>query len=409
VAWLSHVKTGRARSKIRHYLKTAHHDESTALGEKMLNQELRALGVVASELPVSSWKNVLRDSGNKLIKEVYTDIGLGFRLAGVVARRLLAREDTPQPADKSPASLVIRGTEGMAVQFAPCCQPIPGDPIIGSIWKGKGLVIHTHDCPAIRKARSAKPTKWIDVEWEPEPGKLFSVRLLIMVQNTVGALGRIATEISTFRHQHRARQYGRKASGTVHHAAFYGAGRQSHFPGASDAQRASHSRSRAHYSGSGALCLKVLVIGAGVVGVTSAWYLAKAGHQVTVLDRQPPPDWKPALPMAARFQSRTPNRGPTRMPRCVPWPGCGARTRHCCSACAGMRPCWTGVCAFCASARTRRTRDNMRQIVNLALYSRRQLQALRAETSLAYDHLERGILHVYTDRREFAAPSRPRR
>jgi guanosine-3',5'-bis(diphosphate) 3'-pyrophosphohydrolase len=195
--WLSHVKTGRARSKIRHYLKTAHHDESTALGEKMLNQELRTLGVVASELPVSSWKNVLRDSGNKLIKEVYTDIGLGFRLAGVVARRLLAREDTPQPADKPPASLVIRGTEGMAVQFAPCCQPIPGDPIIGSIWKGKGLVIHTHDCPAIRKARSAKPTKWLDVEWEPEPGKLFSVRLLIMVQNTVGALGRIATEISS--------------------------------------------------------------------------------------------------------------------------------------------------------------------------------------------------------------------
>ena len=196
VAWLAHVKTGRARSKIRHYLKTAHSDESTALGEKMLDQELRALGVVASELPVSSWKSVLRDSGNKLIKEVYTDIGLGFRIAGVVARRLLAREEAPQPTDKRPASLIIRGTEGMAVQFAPCCQPIPGDPIIGSIWKGKGLVIHTHDCPAIRKARSAKPTKWIDVEWEPEPGKLFSVRLRIMVQNTLGVLGRIATEIS---------------------------------------------------------------------------------------------------------------------------------------------------------------------------------------------------------------------
>ena len=197
VAWLTSVKTGRARSKIRHYLKSVHHDESTALGEKMLNQELRALGVVASELPVSSWKNVLRDSGNKLIKEVYTDIGLGFRLAGVVARRLLAREETPQPVDRPPASLVIRGTEGMAVQFAPCCQPIPGDPIIGSIWKGRGLVIHTHDSPAIRKARNAKPMKWIDVEWEPEPGKLFSVRLLIVVQNTLGALGRIATEIST--------------------------------------------------------------------------------------------------------------------------------------------------------------------------------------------------------------------
>lgn len=196
-SWLIHVKTGRARSKIRHYLKTSRHDESTALGEKMLDQELRALGVAVSDVPVSSWKNVLRDSGNKLIKEVYTDIGLGFRLAGVVARRLLAREEaTPAASDKASASLVIRGTEGMAVQFAPCCQPIPGDQIIGSIWKGKGLVIHTSDCLAIRKAHGTKPSKWIAVEWEPEPGKLFSVRLRIMVHNTVGALGHIATEIS---------------------------------------------------------------------------------------------------------------------------------------------------------------------------------------------------------------------
>jgi len=195
--WLNHVKTGRARSKIRHYLKTAQDDESTALGEKMLGQELRALGVAASEVPVSRWKSVLRDSGNKLIKEVYTDIGLGFRLAGVVARRLLTLDDSSPTAGTPASSLVIRGSEGMAVQFAPCCQPIPGDPIIGSIWKGKGLVIHTHDCPAIRKARSAKPTKWIDVEWEPERDRLFSVRVQVVVQNTLGALGRIATEISS--------------------------------------------------------------------------------------------------------------------------------------------------------------------------------------------------------------------
>ena len=163
----------------------------------MLDQELRALGVVASEVPVSSWKNVLRDSGNKLIKEVYTDIGLGFRMAGVVARRLLARDENRSANEKAPASLVIRGSEGMAVQFAPCCQPIPGDPIIGSIWKGKGVVIHTHDCPAISRMRSSRPTNWIEVEWEPEPGKLFSVRLRVMVQNTIGALGKIATEISS--------------------------------------------------------------------------------------------------------------------------------------------------------------------------------------------------------------------
>ena len=99
--WLTYVKTGRARSKIRHYLKTAHRDEPTALGEKMLGQELRALGVAASDVPVARWKSVLRDSGNRLVKEVYTDIGLGFRLAGVVARRLLSKEHPPHLSDKS--------------------------------------------------------------------------------------------------------------------------------------------------------------------------------------------------------------------------------------------------------------------------------------------------------------------
>jgi len=195
-AWLSYVKTGRARSKIRHFLKTMQHEESASLGESMLNQELRALGVDPSEVPVQSWEELVGDSGNKSMKEIYTDIGLGRRLAAVVARRLLAHEDAPQPESSAPVSLVIRGTEGMAIQLAPCCQPIPGDPIIGSIRKGQGLIIHTHDCPAIRKTHSSEPLKWIDVEWEPEPGKLFDVRIRITAKNTRGVLGKIATEIS---------------------------------------------------------------------------------------------------------------------------------------------------------------------------------------------------------------------
>lgn len=195
-AWLSYVKTGRARSKIRHFLKTMQHDESATLGEHMLNQELRGLGVDPSDVPVLSWEQLVRESGNKSMKEIYTDIGLGRRLAAVVARRLLAHEDAPCPEDSVPTSLVIRGTEGMAIQMAPCCQPIPGDPIIGSIRKGQGLIVHTHDCPAIRKSRSNEPQKWIDVEWEPEPGKLFDVRIRITAKNTRGVLGRIATGIS---------------------------------------------------------------------------------------------------------------------------------------------------------------------------------------------------------------------
>ncbi|MFZ2854636.1 MAG: bifunctional (p)ppGpp synthetase/guanosine-3',5'-bis(diphosphate) 3'-pyrophosphohydrolase [Rhodocyclaceae bacterium] len=194
--WLSYVKTGRARSKIRHFLKTMQHDESSALGEHMLNQELRVLGVEPSDVPALSWEQLIRDSGGKAMREIYTDIGLGRRLAAVVARRLLAHEDAPSAEDSMPTSLLIRGTEGMAIQFAPCCQPIPGDPIVGSIRKGQGLIVHVHDCQAIRKSRSSEPQKWIDVEWAPEPGKLFDVRIRVAVKNARGVLGRIATGIS---------------------------------------------------------------------------------------------------------------------------------------------------------------------------------------------------------------------
>jgi GTP diphosphokinase / guanosine-3',5'-bis(diphosphate) 3'-diphosphatase len=196
-AWLSYVKTGRARSKIRHFLKTMHNEASAAFGERLLNQELMALGVPPSEVSAAAWERLVRASGNKSIKEVFSDIGLGKRLAAVAARRLLAQEELPiaVPVQASP-SLVIRGTEGVAIQLARCCQPIPGDPIIGSIKKGQGLIVHTHDCPVIRKSRSSEPHKWIDVEWEPTPGALFDVRIRVEVKNARGVLASVAMAIS---------------------------------------------------------------------------------------------------------------------------------------------------------------------------------------------------------------------
>ncbi|HNC51495.1 MAG TPA: D-amino acid dehydrogenase [Accumulibacter sp.] len=152
--------------------------------------------------------------------------------------------------------------------------------------------------------------------------------------------------------------------------------------------------------------MKLVVLGAGVVGVSSAWYLAKAGHQVTVLERQ----------SAAGLETSFANGGQISVSHAEPWSNPHAPLR----ALAWMRredaPLlfrprrdaalldWS--LRFLRECTPRRTRENMRQIVTLALYSRRQLQALRAETSLAYDHLERGILHVYTDRREFATAIR---
>ncbi len=194
-AWLSYVKTGRARSKIRHFLRTVHNEESAALGERLLNQELKTLGIEPPEIPSAAWERLVKASGNRSIKEVFTDIGLGKRLAAVAARRLLLAEDAI-PVSAAPDTLVIRGTEGIAIQLAKCCQPIPGDPIIGSIKKGQGLVVHTHDCPVIRKSRSHEPQKWIDVEWEPSPGSLFEVRIDVEVKNARGVLAQVASAIA---------------------------------------------------------------------------------------------------------------------------------------------------------------------------------------------------------------------
>ena len=193
--WLTYVKTGRARSKIRHFLRTMQNEESARLGERLLRQELLSLGVVPISIPDEAWEQMVKSGGQKSIEEIYTDIGLGKRLPSVVARRLLARENM-SPDLPSNMTLAIHGTEGMAIQLARCCQPIPGDPIIGSIKKGSGLVIHTHDCPTIRKSRSTEPQKWIDVEWEPEEGKLFDIRIKVEVKNTRGVLAQVASAIA---------------------------------------------------------------------------------------------------------------------------------------------------------------------------------------------------------------------
>ncbi|MDR2189450.1 MAG: bifunctional (p)ppGpp synthetase/guanosine-3',5'-bis(diphosphate) 3'-pyrophosphohydrolase [Azonexus sp.] len=193
--WLTYVKTGRARGKIRHFMRTVQNEESARLGERLLRQELLSLGVVPVSIPADVWDQLVKSGNHKSIDEIYTEIGLGKRLPSVVARRLLARENLT-PGATGDMTLAIHGTEGMAIQLARCCQPIPGDPIVGSIRKGAGLVIHTADCPTIAKSRASEPQKWLNVEWEPEDGKLFDVRIKLEVKNRRGVLGQVAAAIA---------------------------------------------------------------------------------------------------------------------------------------------------------------------------------------------------------------------
>ncbi|MDG2293076.1 MAG: TGS domain-containing protein, partial [Methylophilaceae bacterium] len=198
-AWLNYVVTAKARSHLRHYLKSIKVTESTHLGERMLNTALRALHVEPGQINDSQWHKVMRDYGAKEKDEILADIGLGKRVSLMVAHQLIAstheHENGAPNTHKTFDKITISGSEGMAVQFAPCCRPIPGDPILGFINKDKGLVIHTHDCVAIGKFK-LDPDKWLDVEWDAGDKRLFRVDLRIIVVNERGMLAKLAAGIS---------------------------------------------------------------------------------------------------------------------------------------------------------------------------------------------------------------------
>jgi len=191
--WLQYVRTGKARSNIRHFLKTMQYEESAGLGERLLDQALRSLKASIADVDDASWERVVRDGGARSKEELLADIGLGKRLPAVVARRLLKRIDTN---DEAKTAITIRGTEGMAVQLATCCRPIPGDAIVGSIKKGQGLVVHQSGCGSIGRSRKNEPDQWIDVEWDPRTTRLFEAAVDVTVENQRGVLARVASQIA---------------------------------------------------------------------------------------------------------------------------------------------------------------------------------------------------------------------
>ncbi len=203
--WLSFVRTGRARSEIRHYLRTVQYAESVNFGERLLDQELHHLGLALSDVSDATWEKLARSSGASSRDEILADIGLGKRLAAVVARRFAPNADvvalTAAAVDEvtavRSASILIQGNEGQSVQLASCCSPIPGDPLIACIRTGHGLVVHTADCPSAARQREREPERWIQsVAWDDEPAHHFNVRIDVMARNERGVLGRIAAEVS---------------------------------------------------------------------------------------------------------------------------------------------------------------------------------------------------------------------
>jgi len=205
--WLTFVRTGKARSRIRSYLRTVSLADSAELGRRLLAQEFRALSI-DPEIPPEQAEKLLNESGAKSMDDIYIDIGVGKRMAALVARRVLGIiEDASKkksrkkivPSEEQPKTaepVIIFGSEGVNVQLSPCCLPIPGDSIVGQLNLSRGLVVHTAECKQAKRLIAKEPEKWINVAWGEDLNRHFDCHLKVLVQDEKGILARIAAEIS---------------------------------------------------------------------------------------------------------------------------------------------------------------------------------------------------------------------
>jgi GTP pyrophosphokinase len=200
-SWLSFVATGKARSRIRHYLKGLQQKESAALGERLLNQALATLKVEPESITWDRWEALQKEYGAKTQLEILADIGLGKRLSFVVAQALTrpagkveAPAQAGAPGAAKSGALTLRGVEGVAIQYAKCCRPVPGDAIVGQFRKGQGLIVHSRDCATLRKQR-IDGTELVDVEWAPDVQGVFDSGVRVMVADRRGLLAELATTI----------------------------------------------------------------------------------------------------------------------------------------------------------------------------------------------------------------------
>ena len=217
--WLALVRTGRARSKIRHFLKNMESEESRALGEKMLAQALRAEGLVlpssdpTDTLGTALWLQLTKWSGNRHRGDLMIDIGLGRKIAIIVAKRLatmmgerglkpdavmltLGRYAQDDDGGASQGVVFVDGSEGASVQLAPCCRPIPGDDIVGYLGRGEGLMVHASDCATGKRLFERDSERWMQVEWADDLTRSFETSLFVLVKDGKGVLAQVASSIS---------------------------------------------------------------------------------------------------------------------------------------------------------------------------------------------------------------------
>ncbi|WP_337474309.1 bifunctional (p)ppGpp synthetase/guanosine-3',5'-bis(diphosphate) 3'-pyrophosphohydrolase [Duodenibacillus massiliensis] len=196
--WLNYVRSGRARAEIRQYLRTRDFKDSVALGETFLRKAAAEAGINFEMIPEEAWKTVVTENETKNRTALFADVGQGKLFAATVVTRLVnfmrAREKTAQ----STAAVSIRGTEGMAVQLATCCHPIPGDTIWGFMRKGHGLSVHRADCEHTVRGRKVDSERWMAADWKEDIASdaRFPVPVELEVTDERSALAGVAAELA---------------------------------------------------------------------------------------------------------------------------------------------------------------------------------------------------------------------
>jgi guanosine-3',5'-bis(diphosphate) 3'-pyrophosphohydrolase len=191
--WLEFVATARARTAIRHYLKSLQQEDTVVLGLQLLEKALNARGTSVEAIPHENWTLFLKEHHLEAQEDLFHDLALGSTLANFVAAKLAP--DTLLSGQKEPEeAITIAGSEGGAVSFGACCLPVPGDKIMAFVSTDKGLVVHRVRCANQREFRK-HPDRCVDVAWAPITKGMFPVAVRIVARNTPGVLAKISTSI----------------------------------------------------------------------------------------------------------------------------------------------------------------------------------------------------------------------
>ncbi len=203
-AWLNFVITGKARSSIKHFLKKQRTNESVELGKRLLIHALTAVGLALKDIPQKNIQKVLAESHCDTLDDLFEETGLGNQIPLILARRLACVEGPKATVKEneirfageslSRAPLLIKGTEGMALNFSTCCRPIPGDVIIGVLEAGRGIAVHREQCKKVHLKNSSDP--YVFLSWEGSTEGDFAAEIIVETLNRRGVLANLAMSIA---------------------------------------------------------------------------------------------------------------------------------------------------------------------------------------------------------------------